>query len=66
MFIAYIRHFRVPDLNQSCVKRCEKDLLECASYCGNDSPCLSACMRLEKECEDSKFKYSSQVLSLKL
>ena len=53
-------HFRVPDLEKVCMERCENDLLECVIYCGNDSACISACMRLEQECEDSKSKFPSK------
>ena len=57
-WIANDAHLRVPELEKVCLKQCENDLLECVIYCGNDSPCLSACMRLAQECEDSKLEFS--------
>ena len=61
MASALIQHFRVPDLNNECVSRCENALLECILACEDDVECLSECIRLETECtngkSDSSFLY---------
>ena len=51
---ALIQHFRVPDLNNECVGRCENALLECILACEDDVECLSECIRLETECTNGE------------
>ena len=49
--------FRVPELEEICVKRCENELLDCILGWGDSVDCLSACIRLETECIEGKFEY---------
>ena len=46
--------FRVPELRDICIERCENKLLECILDCNNDVECLSECIRIETECTSSK------------
>ena len=51
--------FRVPDLRDICIERCEDALLGCILDCNNDVECLSECIRIETECTSSKFDFST-------
>ena len=45
---------RVPDLNVVCTKRCEEIQFECILDCGDDSACISQCVREISECLNGK------------
>ena len=48
--------FRVIDLNEICIERCEASHLQCILNCpSNDVNCLSQCIREESECFNGKF-----------
>ena len=46
----FILFFRVPDLSDICIERCENAMLDCILDCNNDSACLSECIRSETDC----------------
>ena len=46
----FILVFRVPDLSDICIERCEDSMLDCILDCNNDSACLSECIRTETDC----------------
>ena len=45
---------RVPDLNIACTNRCEEIQFECIINCGDDSACISACVREIAQCFNGK------------
>ena len=45
---------RVPDLNVACTNRCEKVLFDCIISCGDDSNCISQCIRENGQCYNGK------------
>ena len=55
--IILFSHFRVPELKQICVERCEVVLLDCILGCSDNVECLSGCIRLETECLESELLF---------
>ena len=56
--------FRVLNLNEICMERCDADLLQCILNCPeNDTSFLSVCIREENECTHGEF-FIKKILSM--